>query len=294
MTERHDVTNQVMGELVSDQHVFGGWQAGNANQPALVLESVHHLKKWVAGRPLARPWWWFDPAISGEAIADVGTHLADLAIGFIAPSQAVDYRSDIRLLDADRWPLILSEEQFRLMTMLPGYPEELRSRVVEGQLYYAGNSAATLLIRGVHVKLSTTWEFEAPAGGGDIHHAVAHGMTARVAVRQQQGRRPELFVEAVNAANHAEMIRILQVKCSELQARFPGLTLDVRGTEVRLVIPDKLHTGHESHFAAVMEEYIRYFQTPRTVPHWERPNLLAKYYITTRAVEMSRQKRPGL
>jgi len=144
------------------------------------------------------------------------------------------------------------------------------------------------------VKLSTTWEFEAPAGGGDIHHAVAHGMATRVAVRQQQGRRPELFVEAVNAANHAEMIRILQVKCSELQARFPGLTLDVRGTEVRLVIPDKLHTGHESHFAAVMEEYIRYFQTPRAVPHWERPNLLAKYYITTRAVEMSRQKRPGL
>src|SRR5690348_5694403 len=46
MTERHDVTNQVMSELVSDQHVFGGWQAGNANQPALVLESVHHLKKW--------------------------------------------------------------------------------------------------------------------------------------------------------------------------------------------------------------------------------------------------------
>ena len=86
-----------MGELVRDQHVFGGWQAGNANQPALVLESVHHLKKWVAGRPLVRPWWWFDPAISGEAMADVGTHLADLAIGFIAPSQAVDYRSDMAL-----------------------------------------------------------------------------------------------------------------------------------------------------------------------------------------------------
>jgi hypothetical protein len=101
-------------------------------------------------------------------------------------------------------------------------------------------------------------------------------------------------VEAVNAADHAEIVRTLQMKCSELQSQFPGLTLDDRGSGVQLVVPDNLHTSHESHFATVMNEYVRYYQTPRAVPHWERPNLLAKYYITTRAVEMSRQKRPGL
>ena len=43
-----------------------------------------------------------------------------------------------------------------------------------------------------------------------------------------------------------------------------------------------------------MDEYCPYFQTPRAVPNWERPNLLAKYFITTKAVELARQKRPGM
>ena len=43
---------------------------------------------------------------------------------------------------------------------LPGYPPELAGRVVEGQLYYAGNNSATLAVRGVHVKLTTLWEYE--------------------------------------------------------------------------------------------------------------------------------------
>ena len=63
-----------------------------------------------------------------------------------------------------------------------------------------------------------------------------------------------------------------------------------RGT---VQIPDDLRTTHESHFAAVLEEYVRYFNTPRAAPPWERPNALAKYYITTKSVEMARQKRPS-
>jgi hypothetical protein len=33
---------------------------------------------------------------------------------------------------------------------------------------------------------------------------------------------------------------------------------------------------------------MRYFQTPRAVPVWEKPNALARYFITTKAVEMAR------
>ena len=103
MTERHEVTNQLQRELVRDPDLFGHWQAGTPEQPALVLESVHYLKKSVAGRPLSRPWWWFDPAISGEAMADVGTHLADLALWLDRPDQPVDYRT--RHPDPRRRPL---------------------------------------------------------------------------------------------------------------------------------------------------------------------------------------------
>ena len=41
-----------------------------------------------------------------------------------------------------------------------------------------------------------------------------------------------------------------------------------------------------------MEEFGRYFQAPRAVPAWERSNALARYFITTQAVELARQKRP--
>jgi hypothetical protein len=294
MTERHEVTNRLMRELVADPRLFGPWRAGTPAEPALVLESVHFLKKWVAGRPLSRPWWWFDPSISGEAMADVGTHLADLALWFVAPDQPVDHRADVRVLDADRWPLVLAEDEFRFVTLLPGYPEDLAHRIVEGQLYYAGNNSTVVALRGVHVKLTTRWEFESAPGGGDTHNAIAHGMRSSVAIRQHPAHRPELFVTAADPADHADLAGALTAKCADLAARFPGVGFEDRDTELRLLIPDDLRAGHESHFAAVMDEYCRYFHAPRAVPSWERPALLAKYFMTTKAVELARQKRPGV
>src|SRR5439155_24307259 len=145
---------------------------------ALVRERVHHLRKMVAGRPLQRPWWWFDPATSGEAMADVGTHLADMALWFVAPDQPVDHRQDVSILKADRWPLVLDREQLRELTGLAEYPPELAGRVVEGQLYYAGNNTVTFALRGVHVRLVTLWEYE--SAGGDTHTATARATRATV------------------------------------------------------------------------------------------------------------------
>lgn len=292
MTERHEITNRLQRELVRDSDIFGVWQVGTPTRPALVLESVHALMKTVAGRPLVRPWWWFDAAISGEAMADVGTHLADLALWLISPELAVDHRTDIQMLDAKSWPLPLAEEQFRSLTGLPGYPPELGKKVVNGRLVYAGNNTATFTLRGVHVKLSTMWVCEPPPGGGDTHTSVAMGTKAAVAIRQTPGSQPELFVTAVDHADHEELVRLVQRKCARLQWNCPGLGFAVLGNEVQLLIPDRLRTGHESHFAAVLEEYARYFNTPRAVPPWERPNTLAKYFITTRAVALAREKRP--
>ena len=291
MTERRDATTQLQREFVRDPDIFGGWQAGSPSSPGFVLESVHHLKKDVAGRPLLRPWWWFDPAISGEAMADVGAHLADLALWFIARDQAIDHRRDVVVLDADRWPCLLSLEQFRDLTGLAAYPPELAARVVEGQLYYAGNNSVTFALKGVHVKLTTRWECEA-GGGIDLHEAVARGTNATVAVLQAPGQQPTLTVTATDPRNHAKLVKAIQMKYRDIAGDFPGIIIEDRRKDVRLDVPDELRTGHESHFAAVLDEFARYFQTPRAVPPWERPNALAKYYITTKAVELARQKRP--
>lgn len=290
MTERHEVTTRLQRELVRDADVFGHWQPGTPEQPALTLESVHSLKKAVAGRPLRRPWWWFDAGISGEAMADVGTHLADLALALVCPDQAVDHHRDVTLLDADRWPLVLTREQFTELTGLPEYPPELAARAAEGSLDYAGNNSVTFTLRGTHVKLTTTWEYESP--GGDTHAAVAHGTKAAVAVRQSPGELPELFATAADPKTHPTLVEQLRRKCDGWRYDFPGVAVEDRATEARLVIPAALRTGHEDHFAEVLEQFVRYFNTPRAVPPWERTNVFTKYFITTAAVALARQKRP--
>ena len=73
LTERFEITNWLQRELIRDADLFGQWQVGTPDRPALLFHSVHALKKQVNGQPLVRPWWWFDAAISGEALADVGS-----------------------------------------------------------------------------------------------------------------------------------------------------------------------------------------------------------------------------
>lgn len=286
LTERFEITNWLQREFVRDPDLFGAWQTGTPEQPALDLQSVHCLKKTVNGAPLVRPWWWFDPDISGEAMADVGTHLADLAVWLVSPDQAVDYATQIHMHSAHRVPLLLSEDEFRQVTRLPGYPPELQPRVANGRLDYAGTSTATFTLRDVHVRFRTGWEFEAE--GGDTHQSCARGTRATISVRQQPDGRAELFVAATDPADHAAVVTKLRDKCDVLQRDFSGMSVTDRGTEAQVMLPESWRAGHEEHFGAVMEEFVRYFHTPRMMPPWERPNALARYYITTKAVEMAR------
>ena len=191
----------------------------------------------------------------------------------------------------ESWPLVLGQEQFTTLTGLPGYPPELAGRVVAGQLPYAGNNSATLTIRGVCIKLTTEWEYDEP--GGDTHEAIAWGEKATVTIRQQPDGVPELAVLAADIWGLPALLGALRRKCEAWQREFPGVQIEDAGTEARVVIPDALRTGHEAHFAAVLEEFVRYFHTPRAVPAWERINLLTKYRITTTAVAMARQNAGG-
>ncbi|MDY3563274.1 hypothetical protein R5W23_004774 [Gemmata sp. JC673] len=287
LTERFEVTNWLLREFTRDEALFGTWQSGTAERPALWLRSVHHLKKTVAGSPLVRPWWWFSTEISGEAIADVGTHLADLSLWLIAPDQPVDYATQIQMLGADRALMLITQEQFGELTELPVFPTELQPQVVEGNLYYAGHNSAVYALRGVHVKLETSWEYESPTGG-DTHQCIARGTCAVASIRQPAGAPPELFLSATDPSRHEALAERLREKCASLQHDFNGLSVTDDGRELRVNIPESWRTTHEDHFAAVMEEFVRYFHAPRTVPPWEHTNALARYYITTKAAEMAR------
>lgn len=75
---------------------------------------------------------------------------------------------------------------------------------------------------------------------------------------------------------------------AELQTRWPGIGLVEERHEWRVTIPEQFRIGHEAHFAQVTKRFFDYLRSPATMPIWERPNMLAKYYVSTKGVEASR------
>ena len=79
---------------------------GSPDEPGVFMESVHCLKKLVAGVPLRRPPWFFNVREQGEALSDVGTHLVDLVQRMLFPGQALDSNADASIIAARRTPAL--------------------------------------------------------------------------------------------------------------------------------------------------------------------------------------------
>ena len=291
MTERFEVTSGLQRALVNDEATFGEIVPGTVAEPAVYMESVHHLKKIVAGVPNIRPPWFFDTGEQGEGLSDTGTHLVDLVQWTLFPDQAIDYRADIRVLSAQRWPTCIAEDDFRRVTNAPGFPESLAGSVKAGTLEYYCNTLASYTLRGIHVTLNMIWDWEAPAGSGDTHFVFYRGTRARVELRQTRADRfrQELYVAPVTAAMTPQVLAAVQAKVDALQSQYPGVGVENRGDEIRVTIPDALRVGHEAHFALVTRSFLQYLRDRETLPSWERPNMLAKYYVTTMGTELSRR-----
>jgi predicted dehydrogenase len=258
------------------------------------MESVHFLKKIVAGAPNIRPPWFFDTAEQGEGFNDIGTHLVDLVQWTLFPTQTMDYRSDVRVLAAQRWPTVISEQDFQSVTNQPRFPESLLASVKEGKLEYYCNTLVSYTLRGIHTKLNVIWDWEPPAGSGDTHFAVYRGTRARIEVRQTRADRfrPELYVVPVKAAMKPQILTAVQAKIGALKNVYPDVGVESSGAEIHITIPDSLRVGHEAHFAQVTGRFLSYLRDRRALPAWERPNMLAKYYVTTKGTELSREGPP--
>jgi hypothetical protein len=57
-----------------------------------------------------------------------------------------------------------------------------------------------------------------------------------------------------------------------------------------VTIPDKYRIGHEARFAEVTNDFLGYLANPASLPAWEKPNMLAKYFVTTAGVALSQQQ----
>ena len=293
MTERFEISSILQRELVNDAEVFGNYLRGTEREPAVSARSVHHLMKVVAGMPLRRPAWFFDVDEYGEGLADVGTHLVDLVQWTLFPNQKLDYVRDVTMRTAERWPTVISQEEFQQVTGHSVFPQSLMPYVHDGLFDYYCNNSVHYSLRGVHVKLEILWNWKA-MDGGDIYEAAFHGSKASIEVRQGERERyiPELYVVPNLSAAQAEVFAALDRKMAALQSVYPGIDAQINQTEAQIVIPERFRVGHEEHFGQVTQKFFEYLNSPPTLPAWEASNMLAKYYVSTTGVELSRRLLP--
>lgn len=292
MTERNEITSILQKELSRNSDLFGNIIEGSPEEPAITKESVHFFYKTVAGETLVRPPWFFDVDQQGESIVDVSTHLVDLIMWQVFPDEPIDYNSpndDVEVVNARVWDTDLTRSQFELITTHENFPEYLMQDVVDDTLFtMTANGEFVFKVRGVHGKVSVEWGFTNPEGG-DTHYSIMRGTLADLEVRQdiEQDFVATLYVVPGENADQDNFETTLATALEELQATYPGIGYVNSEFGYQITIPDELKETHEEHFTRVTERYLDALVNG-CIPEWERANLLTKYYLTTRAYELSR------
>ena len=284
MTERSEITTILQRELSFDEDLFGILEKGSPENPGITKESVHHFYKYVSGAALKRPAWFFDTDQQGEGITDVTTHLVDLIQWECFPEQIIDYTRDIEIVTARRWATQITPSSFREITSLDGYPEYLSKDIKDSTLLVKANGAFDYKIKGVFARVSVIWNFKAPEGTGDTHYSILRGTKANLIIRQgkEQNFKPALYIEPVDKMDSS----ILRGSIVKIQMKYPGMEIKKSGTGWEVIIPEKYRVSHEEHFAQVTERFLKYLKEGK-LPDWEVPNMLAKYYTTTQALNFA-------
>jgi len=287
MTERSEITTILQRAFSLNRDLFGELEKGSPENPAVTKESVHHFYKFVSGSALKRPAWFFDTEQQGEGIVDVTTHLVDLIQWECFPEQIIDYDTDIDVQSARRWPTIISPSEFKEVTTVNPYPDFLKKDLKDSMLHVFSNGEINYTIRGVHAKVSVIWNYIAPEGTGDTHFSIMRGTRANLVIRQgkEQNYKPALFIEPVQAENNFG--EIVMQAISSIQNIYPGVEARQSGASWEVLLPEKYKISHEDHFAQVTERFLQYLKDGK-LPGWEVPNILAKYYIITTALEKAR------
>jgi len=289
MTERFEITTLLQKELLTISDVFGSLTQGSKEEPAVVKESVHHFFKYVSGSKIKRPAWFFDVSQQGEGIVDITTHLVDLIQWECFPEQIIDYNKDIELVSAKRWPTNLSPDQFKTVTRLNTCPDYLRKyKVNDDILQVYANGEINYKIKGIHAKVSVKWNYQAPEGTADTHYSIMRGTKSSLVIRQgaEQNFKPLLYIEPGENVDIVEFEASINTASETIGKKYPGVELKRSGDNWEVFIPDSYKVGHEAHFAQVTERFLQYL-TEGELPDWEVPNMIAKYNLTTQALELA-------
>lgn len=290
MTERFEITTILQRELSGMLDIFGELEKGTPEDPAIIKESIHHFYKSVSGNVLVRPAWFLDTEQQGEGIVDVMTHLVDLVQWEAFPDVALDYKKDINITSARRWTTDIPLSKFKTITKLDGFPDFLKKNVVsDSVLKVSSNGEVNYQVRGINARTSVIWNYESKDGSGDTHYSIMRGTKANLVIRQgaEEKYKVTLYIEPVIKRTKAYDDQV-ELAFNSLKKFYDGIGLVKSKNGWMVSIPEKYKEGHEAHFGRVTEKFIDYL-IHRTMPEWEVPNMLAKYYTTTQALELSKK-----
>lgn len=289
MTERFEITTILQKILSQNEAVFGKLTPGSKNDPAVSKISIHHFSKLVSGSPLIRPAWFFDVEQQGDGIVDVTTHLVDIIQWACFPDQILN-PSDVNMASARRWPTVITRDQFKGVTGYEDFPDFLQKDVKDGKLNVFANGEMVYQIKGVWAKVSVEWRYQAPPGGGDTHYSVMKGSGCDLVIRQGSDEKfvPTLYVENIKGREMESFTADLR----EVLASLPYDSLEVEAygkSALKINIPDKYRVSHEEHFGQVASKFLLYLNEG-SLPYWEVPGMITKYYTTTSALKMAMGK----
>lgn len=285
MTERSEITTVLQKELTQIPAIFGQIEKGTPENPAVFTESVHFFYKYVSGSPLKRPTWFMDVTQQGEGIADVMVHLVDLTQWTLFPNVILSNK-DVKFNSATRWPTPMTLSQFSLITGAKTFPDFLKKDLKnDSTINVYANGEINYSLKGIHTKLRALWNYSATEGG-DTHYSIIRGTKANLEIRQGKEEKfiPQLYIKPNNLTESE-----LQKAFDSLKSKYAGINLKKHGNEWLVEIPDSYRTGHEAHFGEVMERFLDY-KSKNNLPEWEVPNMLVKYYTTTKALELAKKK----
>ena len=290
MTERFEITTQLQRAFSMDPALFGTLEKGTPEDPSVTKISVHHFYKYVSGSVLTRPSWFFDDKQQGAGIVDVTTHLVDLIQWECFPGQIIDYKKNVKILNAKSWTTPVSAADFTVVTKetVPDYLKAISDS--KGDIQVNCNGEFTYNINGVHAKVSVIWNYKAPEGTGDTHYSLMRGTKASLIIKQgkEENFKPTLYIEQRQKDPGFE--DKLRASIQKISQTFPGISLVKISNGWTISVPEKYNDGHESHFAQVTKKYLDYLQN-NNMPAWEVPNMIAKYYTTTKAKELANTKK---
>jgi len=194
------------------------------------------------------------------------------------------------MISAKHWPTYISKDEFKAVTGFDDFPDYLQNNVKEGKLSVFSNGEMIYRIKGVFAKVSVEWKYQAPAGGGDTHYSVMHGTKCDLIIRQgkEEKFQPTLYIRNVKGLSMADFT-------SELKKAIVSLPYDslqiiaVNKRTIKILVPEKYRVSHEEHFGQVTARFLEYLKAGK-LPEWEEAGMITKYYTTTSALKLAKEK----